>query len=144
MKKIIILASILIVLGAICFQIYKDLNIKENKIDDSYIMIFHNEDDTVRTYIYKTKATITTYQHGEEVIEELDQPNMGFRYVNTKITKKGVFFKKEIEEETDRGDLTWTDDCFSAASKNKAYAYVTDQNNKKYSIEEYMGMFLMN
>ena len=87
------------------------------------IAIFHDNKDTYRTYIYK---------------EDTGQANMGFRYINAvghgksyKILSKGYF--------------DFTDGAFKVAKEHGAYSYVTiPGNDKKYSIEEFQSMFIMN
>lgn len=96
-----------------------------NKVPDDYIAVFHGESGTItyETYIYKRNN---------------GRANSGFNYVN-------VTSSKENKKITKHGSVQWTDDVFKVAYENNAYSYVTlPNNNKKYTIEEYMKMFLMN
>lgn len=58
------------------------------------------------------------------------------------MTWGNIKWKSEV---SGRGEVTWTDEVFIVARKNGAYEYVLlPDGNKKYTIDEYMEMFLMN
>ena len=92
-------------------------------MSEDAVAIFHDSNDINRTYIYK---------------EDNGQANMGFRYINAighgksyKIFSTGVF--------------DFTDGAFEIAKEHGAYNYVTvPGNERKYSIEEFQSMFIMN
>lgn len=92
-------------------------------LSEDAVAIFHDSNDINRTYIYK---------------EDNGQANMGFRYINAighgksyKIFSTGVF--------------DFTDGAFEIAKEHGAYNYVTvPGNERKYSIEEFQSMFIMN
>lgn len=87
------------------------------------IAIFHDSKDTYRTYIYK---------------EDTGQANMGFSYINA--IGHGKSYKIFSS-----GSFDFTDGAFKAAKEFGAYDYVTiPGNDKKYSIEEFQSMFIMN
>ena len=116
-KKIIFFILLVLLFFAGTFILFRDIN----NIPEDYVAIFHGEKGSTKyeTYIYKI---------------DNDQANYGFKYIN--VVNNNV---------TKRGELTWTDEAFSVARENNAYSYVTLPNsNKKYSIEEFQKMFLMN
>lgn len=93
-----------------------------------YIAVFNSdeiENNIIRrTYIYKIDNGVGNY---------------GFNYINT-------FFNTKNWNEwiCGQGSVMWTDNVFQAAEKHNAYDYVTIPNDeKKYSIEEFMDRFLM-
>lgn len=114
--------DILITLGVI-FMILNLIN--RNRIPDNYMFVFHGEEDTItfETYIYKVEGK---------------GPNMGFDYID-------VIVKDGYRKVTKKGTVTWTDEVFGVAYYNNAYSYVTyNGSDKKYTIDEFMPMFLMN
>ena len=63
---------------------------------------------------------------------------MGFRYINA--VGHGKSYKILSE-----GYFDFTDGAFKVAKEHGAYSYVTvPDNDKKYSIEEFQSMFIMN
>lgn len=130
MKNKILWLIILIVSIVSCTLII--INIKNNnKIPDGYISIFHggSGEVTYETYIYKINN---------------GQANYGFNYINVTNTTTSYGSNKWNTKITKKGSVDWTDNVFSVAKENNAYDYVTLSNSdKKYTIEEYMQMFLM-
>lgn len=121
-KKYLIIVGIFVVV--IIFSLLTILKGGSGKsLSEDAIAIFHDSNDINRTYIYK---------------EDNGQANMGFRYINAighgksyKIFSKGVF--------------DFTDGAFTIAKEHGAYNYVTvPGNERKYSIEEFQSMFIMN
>ena len=121
-KKYLIIVGIFVV--AIIFSLHTILKGGSGKsLSEDAIAIFHDSNDINRTYIYK---------------EDTGQANMGFRYINAighgksyKIFSTGVF--------------DFTDGAFKIAKEHGAYNYVTvPGNERKYSIEEFQSMFIMN
>lgn len=121
-KKYLIIVGIFVV--AIIFSLPTILKGGSGKsLSEDAIAIFHDSNDINRTYIYK---------------EDTGQANMGFRYINAighgksyKIFSSGVF--------------DFTDGAFKIAKEHGAYSYVTvPGNERKYSIEEFQSMFIMN
>lgn len=116
-KKILFFILLTLLFFAGLFLLFKN----NNNIPNDYIAIFHGEKGSTiyKTYIYKI---------------DNDQANYGFKYIN-------VVNNNVIE----KGELSWTDEAFSVARNNNAYSYVTMPNsNKRYSIEEFQKIFLMN
>jgi len=102
---------------------------EEEKIADNYIAYFEGGNDkiTYRTYIYKINN---------------NQANYGFRYTNS--TLKNID-GKIVEDIVAEGEVSWTDDVFIVAKKHGAYSYVKyNGRDKKYTIDEFATMFLMN
>ena len=121
-KKYLIIVGIFVVV--IIFSLLTILKGGSGKsLSEDAIAIFHDSNDINRTYIYK---------------EDNGQANMGFRYINAighgksyKIFSTGVF--------------DFTDGAFEIAKEHGAYNYVTvPGNERKYSIEEFQSMFIMN
>ena len=121
-KKYLIIVGIFVVV--IIFSLLTILKGGSGKsLSEDAIAIFHDSNDINRTYIYK---------------EDNGQANMGFRYINAighgksyKIFSTGVF--------------DFTDGAFKIAKEHGAYNYVTvPGNQRKYSIEEFQSMFIMN
>ena len=121
-KKYLIIVGIFVVV--IIFSLLTILKGGSGKsLSEDAIAIFHDSNDINRTYIYK---------------EDNGQANMGFRYINAighgksyKIFSTGVF--------------DFTDGAFEIAKEHGAYNYVTvPGNQRKYSIEEFQSMFIMN
>lgn len=133
-KKIILLIIILIIsiFAAIITYVYINKSIADsNKIPDGYIAIFHGGSGEIifETYIYK---------------KDNGQANSEFDYINVTKTTVSWGSSKWNTKITKRGSVQWTDDVFEVAKENHAYSYVTLPNsNNKYTIEEYMNMFLM-
>ena len=117
--KIYIIIGILVVVVGFLF-----IFLGSNKtLSDEAIAIFHDDKDTYRTYIYKL---------------DTGQANMGFRYVNAVGRSKSF-------KEMSNGEFDFTDGAFKVAREHGAYSYVTiPGNERKYSIEEFQSMFLMN
>ena len=121
-KKYLIIVGIFVVV--IIFSLPTILKGGSSKsLSEDAVAIFHDSNDINRTYIYK---------------EDNGQANMGFRYINAighgksyKIFSTGVF--------------DFTDGAFEIAKEHGAYNYVTvPGNERKYSIEEFQSMFIMN
>lgn len=121
-KKYLIIVGLFVVV--IIFSLLTILKGGSGKsLSEDAIAIFHDSNDINRTYIYK---------------EDNGQANMGFRYINAighgksyKIFSTGVF--------------DFTDGAFEIAKEHGAYNYVTvPGNERKYSIEEFQSMFIMN
>ena len=121
-KKYLIIVGIFVVV--IIFNLPTILKGGFSKsLSEDAVAIFHDSNDINRTYIYK---------------EDNGQANMGFRYINAighgksyKIFSTGVF--------------DFTDGAFEIAKEHGAYNYVTvPGNERKYSIEEFQSMFIMN
>ena len=135
---IIILSIVSIILLITTISLWKKLDKKEckieedkteEKVDEQYIAYFEGGNDkiTYRTYIYKINN---------------NQDNYGFRYTNTIIK---TIDGKEQEEIVGEGEVSWTDDVFVVAKKHGAYSYVKyNGKDKKYTIDEFASMFLMN
>ena len=121
-KKIIIMLILILSIGFFTGCGKKDKEVVKN----AYSFYFEggNNKITYRTYIYKVNN---------------NQDNYGFRYVNT--TKKKID-NKEVEIIVSEGEVTWTEDVFTVAKKHGSYSYVV-QDGIKYSINEFMQMFLM-
>lgn len=101
-----------------------------DKIPDGYIAVFHGGyyDLAKETYIYKT---------------DNGSANRGFEYINTERSSFNVNHTEWVKI-TGQGEVTWTDDVFFVAEANDAYDYVTIPGDDKiYTIEEFMIMFLM-
>lgn len=132
-KKIIIpiVLSIILIICFIAFIIIR--NIKNNDtIPTDYIAIFNGGtgEVTYSTYIYKI---------------DNNQPNYGFKYINTINTTTYWGSTKTTAKIIDQGTVDWTDEVFIIAQNHGAYSYVLLPNsNKTYTIEEFMQMFLMN
>lgn len=125
---IVLISSILIVS---CILIVINSKSNNDKIPNGYISVFHggSGEVTYETYIYKINN---------------GQPNYGFNYIN--VTKRTTSYgsSKWNTKITKKGSVDWTDNVFGVAEENNAYDYVTLPNSdKKYTIEEYMIMFLM-
>ena len=100
------------------------------EIPTDYIAVFYGiaDDSSPETYIYKV---------------DNDQDNYGFRYINVSRSSFGI---DHIERVTiiGEGEVGWTDEVFSVAQANNAYDYVTvPGDSAKYTIDEFMEMFLM-
>ena len=106
--------------------------IDKDEISDNYIAVFHGGAGEIvyETYIYKI---------------DNNQANYGFSYINVTRTTKSYGSDEWNTKITKKGEVSWTDDVFQVAEKNNAYSYVTlPGDNKTYTIEEFMPMFLMN
>ena len=126
-KKVFLLTIVAIIIGFILFY----NNRIGNKIPEGYIAIFHGGfgELTHETYIYKKN-------NGHD--------NFGFKYINTSTSTESWGSSQLITRITKRGSVQWTDDVFKAAKENNAYEYVTLPNdNKSYTIQEFMSMFSM-
>ena len=120
-KKHFLMIGVLVILAIISFPFALKNNGKH--FSEGSIAIFHDSNDINRTYIYK---------------EDNDQANMGFRYINA--VGHGKSYKILSE-----GYFDFTDGAFKVAKEHGAYSYVTvPDNDRKYSIEEFQSMFLMN
>lgn len=111
--------------------VFKWEKYKNDGISNDYIAIFHGGSGEIiyETYIYKIKN---------------GQVNRGFNYIN--VTKTTTFYGSSDwnTKITKHGSVEWTDNVFGVAKQNNAYSYVTLPNNDKiYTVEEYMKMFLM-
>lgn len=100
-------------------------------IPDGYIATFHGnlDDMSKETYIYKIDNGAANY---------------GFKYINVVRSSFNIYHTEQVTL-TGQGEVMWTDDVFIIAEKNNAYDYVTIPNDDKiYTIEEFMDRFLMN
>ena len=128
-KIIIVIILCLIMLIGLCFGI-KYINNEE--IPDNYIAVFHGGkgERLFSTYIYKI---------------DNGHANYGFKYINTVSMTESLGSSNYKEKIIDIGKVDWTDNVFSVAKKNGAYDYVILPNNTRtYTIDEFMGMFMMN
>lgn len=110
-------------------SVMKEKETKNDRIPNDYISVFHSESGDIiyETYIYKILNV---------------EDNQGFNYVNVTKTLNGK--NQWNTEVTHHGSVAWTDQVFEVAEENNAYSYVTLPNSeKKYTIEEYKTMFLM-
>ncbi|MBR3324846.1 MAG: hypothetical protein IKG14_02210 [Clostridia bacterium] len=133
-KKLFCIFAILIIIALVIGSIiYINKNKTNNdEIPNGYIAIFHGGagEITYETYIYK---------------KENGHDNSGFDYINVTNTTVSWGSSEWNSKITKRGSVQWTDDVFEVAKDNGAYSYVTLPNsNKRYTIEQYMGMFIMN
>ena len=136
-KKILLCISIVIVIIAIvvgCLLLNKknSTSSSDDKIPSGYIAVFHGGvgEQTHETYIYKI-------ENGHD--------NSGFKYINVTSTTKKYGSSEWKRKVTGSGEVQWTDDVFPVAEKNGAYSYVTlPDSDKRYTIEEFQGMFIMN
>ena len=133
-KKLFCIFAILIIIALVIGSIiYINKNKTNNdEIPNGYIAIFHGGagEITYETYIYK---------------KENGHDNSGFDYINVTNTTVSWGSSEWNSKITKRGSVQWTDDVFEVAKDNGAYSYVTLPNsNKRYTIEQYMSMFLMN
>jgi len=130
-KLIFLLLISISVFGIFGFSLY--LKYQNNSdIPDDYIAIFHGGggEETYETYIYKI---------------DNGHANMGFKYINVTSTTESLGSSKWNHKINDKGEFDWTDGAFAVAKKHGAYSYVTLPNNdKRYSIEEFQSMFIMN
>lgn len=133
MKKIriaIISITFIILLFIGGFVILNKRN--DSDIPENYVAIFHGGvgEKLYETYIYKI---------------DNGHANYGFKYINVTKTTKSYGSSDWVYEITDKGEFDWTDGAFRVAQENGANSYVTLPNNdKKYTIEEFQRMFLMN
>lgn len=133
-KKIIIpfIIAIILIITFIIFVSIKKINEESNIIPDDYIAVFNGGagEVTYSTYVYKINN---------------NQPNYGFKYINTINTTTYWGSTERTIKITDRGTVDWTDGVFSVAQEHGAYSYVLLPNSDKtYTIDEFMQMFLMN
>ena len=132
-KLFCIFAILIIIVLAVGSIIYINKNKTTNgRIPDGYIAIFHGGagEITYETYIYK---------------KDNGHANSGFDYINVTNTTVSWGSSECNSKITKRGSVQWTDNVFEVAKENGAYSYVTLPNSDKtYTIEQYMGMFLMN
>ena len=132
-KLFCIFAILIIIVLAVGSIIYINKNKTTNgRIPDGYIAIFHGGagEITYETYIYK---------------KDNGHANSGFDYINVTNTTVSWGSSEWNSKITKRGSVQWTDNVFEVAKENGAYSYVTLPNSDKtYTIEQYMGMFLMN
>jgi len=130
-KKIVIILITVVVFATLGYCIYLKCQ-NTNYIPKDYIAIFNGGtgEITYSTYVYKINN---------------EQDNYGFEYINT-INKTVPLGSTEQETKiTDKGKVAWTDDVLTVAKENNAYSYVTLPNDDKiYSIEEFMKILLMN
>ena len=120
-KKHFLMIGVLVILAIISLPTALKSNGKH--FSEGAIAIFHDSKDTYRTYIYK---------------EDTGQANMGFSYINA--IDDGKSYKIFSS-----GSFDFTDGAFKAAKEFGAYDYVTiPDSDKKYSIEEFQSMFIMN
>lgn len=131
--KLIYLLPIVIVLiilaGMKMYHFYSPT--KSDEIPENYIAVFNGGvgERTYSTYIYKINN---------------GQANYGFNYINTTNTTTSYGSPDWNIKITSKGTVNWTQDVFTIAEENNAYSYVQLPNdNKIYTIEEYMDMFLL-
>lgn len=132
MTRIVIISMLVVVILVICGVCFYLKNNDIENIPDNYIAVFHGGtgERTYSTYVYKI---------------DNDYANYGFRYINTTNTTVLWGSRDWSRMITGKGEVTWTDEVFSVAKKNNAYSYVTLPNDvKKYTIDDFMAMFLMN
>ena len=134
-KKVSIIIIVVVILILFGFYIYfKDSNNNNNNnnnIPNDYIVVFNGGSGelTYSTYIYKI---------------DNGKANFGFKYINTVNTSVSWGSTQWETKIVDKGKVSWTDDVFAIAKKNNAYEYVKLPNdNKTYSIDEFMLMFSM-
>lgn len=126
----ILIIIIILIIGLL--TIVNNNIMKNDRIPDGYIAVFHGGggEQTYETYIYKNDNGHSSY---------------GFDYINvtsTTVSWGNSQWKRKI---TKQGSVQWTDDVFIVAKENNAYSFVTlPDSDKTYTIEEYMKMFLMN
>lgn len=131
-KPIYFLSVIVVLVLFVGMAMFRIQSPKSDKIPKDYIAVFNggSGEVTYSTYIYKINNK---------------QANYGFKYINTTNTTLSWGNPNWNIEITSKGTVNWTDDVFTVAEKNNAYSYVKLPNdNKKYSIDEFMSMFLMN
>lgn len=120
-KKLFVVVICLVISLVTIFFTYKKSSIE---FLNNYKAVFIGEKENIiyRTYIYKINN---------------GQANLGFKYINTKEENN----KEKIVK---KGEFDWTDGAFIIAKKHGAYDYVKlPSNDKKYSIEEFQKMFIM-
>lgn len=128
-NKIVLMLTVIILIIGIVITISYNLFF-QNYIPNNYIAVFHggSGEQTYSTYIYKINN---------------GHINSGFKYINTTNTDLGNS-KRDIKI-TSKGTVDWTDGVFIVAKNNNAYSYVKLPNDaKRYTIEEFQSMFIMN
>ena len=132
-NKKVVLALVIFCVVVLIFTFILLLKLKnKNEIPDNYLAIFNGEagEITYSTYIYKI---------------DNGQANYGFTYINTTNHTKSWGSSEILSTVTKRGKIGFTDEVFKIAKENNAYSYVKIKNDDKiYSIDEFMSMFLMN
>ena len=119
-KKYFIIGGVVLILIILLFILFGG---SKGSLSDGAVAIFHDSNDINRTYIYKI---------------DNGQANMGFEYTNA--VGHGKSYKV-----LSSGEFDFTDGAFKVAKEHGAYSYVTvPGNDRKYSIEEFQSMFLMN
>lgn len=131
--KIIAILSVIVIslVGFLIYYFGRDGGYSD-KVPEGYIAVFHGGccEVTYSTYIYKV---------------DNDHANYGFKYINTTNSTVSWGSPQWTVKITKKGFVNWTDDVFTVAEKNGAYSYVTVPNDDKtYTIEEFMSRFLMN
>lgn len=126
-KKIYMMIILLILITIASYISFTKFINKTTKIPDDYIVVFYGITDEIiySTYIYKM-------ENGYE--------NYGFEYIST---MKSSESSKENLKIIDKGNIVWTDEIFTVAKKNNAYSYVKSSDGKICSIEDFMGIFVM-
>ena len=132
-KRLIVFSIIAIsILTIISIVIYLNYQKNRNFIPDNYIAVFRGGSGELiyETYIYKI-------DNGHN--------NYGFKYINTKSMTTSWGSSNWETVVVKKGKVDWTDEVFGVAKEHGAYSYVRLPNDSKtYSIEEFMGMFIMN
>ncbi len=126
-----IIIILILLTGLIMYNSFYS-QIKSYKIPQNYIAIFNggSGEVTYSTYIYKINN---------------GNANYGFEYINTTNTTTSWGSPNRNIKINSKGTVSWTDDVFTIAKNNNAYSYVKLPNdNKNYTIDEFMSMFLMN
>lgn len=119
-------------LDSFALSLIKEEPAQSPVIKDGYIAVFHGDDCEIahETYIYKLDNGAANY---------------GFEYINVEIQGGEPPITSALIVQIGSGKVMWTDNVFEVAEANHAYDYVTIPNDDKiYTIEEFMNMFLMN
>lgn len=131
LKKLTFIIMFIIVLAGFILSILIKRSMNDI-INDDYIAIFHGED---KGYIYETYIYKIDNGHA----------NRGFEYINVTWTLESYENSRGKYKINKKGEFEWTDGAFGVAKEHGAYSYVNVPNdNKKYTIEEFQRMFIMN
>ena len=128
-NKVKILLLIIICIILVRFAFHTKFN---DNLPSDYIAVFNGSigEFNYKTYIYKI---------------DNDQANSGFKYINTVEDSTSLILPNRKKTITKRGEVRWTDEVFIIAKENNAYMYVKLPNDlRKYTIEEFEKMFIMN
>jgi len=144
---VVIIVLVIIILGIVAFLYFRkdtpqvqdnetsgnyveETHIQNNEIPDNYIAVFNGGSGelTYSTYIYKIENGLD---------------NSGYKYINTMNSTTSYGSSEWNHKITGEGTVQWTDEVFEKAKENGAYSYVL-YNEKTYTIEEFMEIFLKN